>query len=348
MCERGAGCTRPVCFFAHRSDELRELPQGLQRTMPAPKPPSTAGAESSLPSSSAVHAHSSSSSSNWHERGRAGGSGAHVVWQPGGRGGGGQHAAGWLAQQPQYPAPLQGGEGLVAWGAGSSSGGGAPGQPLLMPAVWAGAGMQQQQLQYPYQPIPGSSGGQQQQQLAPGLYVPHQQQQQAGPLAQQVLVGYQQLPDAAHHPGGMVMLRPGLQQGATVAVIPAGPSAWSGGGLAMGPDDAPTLEALCAAVNRSVVLQAPAPQPGAHGLLLEPYHPAAAAAAGAAPHPAAEQQQLPVLSVAGAPSLAPPVQQPGAQQAQAQLLAGPPMVVMMPPADDGSQAAWGALPQPAA
>lgn len=58
-------------------------------------------------------------------------------------------------------------------------------------------------------------------------------------------------------PGGVVMVRPEAHRGATVAVIPAGPSVWQNNSLLQTEDgEAPNLEELCAAVTRMAMQQA--------------------------------------------------------------------------------------------
>eukprot|EP00775_Hariotina_reticulata_P007487 gene7487-7696_t len=63
LCERGNQCNRPVCFFAHSPSELRELPQGLQRTDHVQRPigatsSSTLAQANPVPSSSSKTADS--------------------------------------------------------------------------------------------------------------------------------------------------------------------------------------------------------------------------------------------------------------------------------------------------
>lgn len=72
MCERGEACDRPICFFAHTANELRELPQGLRRTQAASRPPQAAAAPAAAPSSSTgVYASPGSSQQ---------GAGSHSGW----------------------------------------------------------------------------------------------------------------------------------------------------------------------------------------------------------------------------------------------------------------------------
>jgi hypothetical protein len=101
-----------------------------------------------------------------------------------------------------------------------------------------------QQLAYGMQQAPQGAGGQ-----YGGPYMP------AG--RQQVMIGYQPVQMSGMHgysgPQGVLMVRPAAARGATVAVIPAGPSAWSGSMMSAGSGEAPSLEALCAAMNHMAV-----------------------------------------------------------------------------------------------
>jgi hypothetical protein len=205
-----------------------------------------------------------------------------------------------------------------------------------------------QQIAYGMQPAPQGAAGQ-----YGGQYMP------AG--RQQVMIGYQPVQMGGMHgysqPQGVLMVRPAAQRGATVAVIPAGPSAWSGSMLSSESGDAPSLEVLCAAMNHMAVPTSDA-QPE---LLLQQYQqqalPAqqqqaqvlgapqmqAAVAGGSGPLP--QSVQLYAAAAPGVPQVLAAVP-PGQQQQQqhsGQLLPGPQMMMVMPqegaPAQ-GSQLGW--------
>jgi hypothetical protein len=101
-----------------------------------------------------------------------------------------------------------------------------------------------QQLAYGMQQAPQGAAGQ-----YGGQYMP------AG--RQQVMIGYQPVQMGGMHgysgPQGVLMVRPAAARGATVAVIPAGLSAWSGSMMSAESGEAPSLEALCAAMNHMAV-----------------------------------------------------------------------------------------------
>jgi hypothetical protein len=222
-------------------------------------------------------------------------------------------------------------------------------------------GQQPLQLQYVSYPP---------QQLAYGTQPAPQGQygaQYGAPGRQQVTIGYQPVQmggmQGYSSPQGVLMVRPAPQRGATVAVIPAGPSAWSGSLLSAESGEAPSLEALCAAMNHMAVptndaqlelllqqyqQQAAPGQPQQQQVLAAPQMQAAAAGA------AVQSQQGVQLCVPGAPGVqqvlvaAPGQQQLQQQQQQhsGQLLPAQQMMVVMPQdgsAVQGGQLGWGGI-----
>ncbi|WIA31900.1 hypothetical protein OEZ86_002761 [Tetradesmus obliquus] len=279
LCERGANCNRPICFFAHDDNELRELPQGLHRPRSPHKP-------SAGHSSSAGGAGSSRQAAAAGMQQQAPGT-TTMVWVPAAAGAGGGSQMTYVAQQgapgygPQQQQPLQaegseqGSQMVMSYvpvmqqqgaqqqqgmqyvampvqqgglmpdaglGAAAAAGPTSPqmqllqqGQVLYAPAgdgqhTPRGAmGQQQQPLQLQYMSYPP-------QQLAYGMQPAPQGQygaQYGAPgRQQQITIGYQPVHmggmQGYSSPQGVLMVRPAPQRGATVAVIPAGPSAWSG------------------------------------------------------------------------------------------------------------------------
>jgi hypothetical protein len=206
-----------------------------------------------------------------------------------------------------------------------------------------------QQLPYGMQPAPQGPGGQ-----YGGQYMP------AG--RQQLMIGYQPVQMGGMHgysaPQGVLMVRPTPQRGATVAVIPAGPSAWSGSMMSAEAGEAPSLEALCAAMNHMAVptsdaqpellLQQyrqqamPAQQQQQQQVLAAP-HMQAAVAAGSGPLP--QNVQPYAAAVPGVPQV---LGAPGPQQQQhsGQLLPGQQVMLMMPQDGttvQGGQLGWGGI-----
>lgn len=237
----------------------------------------------------------------------------------------------------------------------------ATGQPGTLPAPEV-----VQQPPYPGQYVPQGSY----QRIAtqqPFIASPSEHRYQGQP-AGQVLIGYPPV-QGYGAPQGVVMVRPGPQRGATVAVIPAGPSTWSqvGAGLSAAAGDAPNLEDICAAMAQLAV----PPPAGANPEL--PLQQQYAAAGGHAQQQiqvmgqqplqqqpmqlqlGQQQQQVPVY-VAAPPVGQQQVQLVGGLQQRAvpqlvqqqQLLPGQPVVVLMSPDGNPGAAAhntgtWGSM-----
>lgn len=283
LCERGEACDRPICFFAHTPAELRELPEGLQRTQPAPRHAPPEAAAATLGGSSSPF------------------SGHHPP--------SGQGAASSSLQQ----------------GYTSSS-------------SWA---YQQQAGQYR-----GASAGEPQQGLG------------ARQLAQQ-LPGSPML--AMHPPGGgsSGMARPEAHRGATVAVIPAGPSVWQNNSLLQSESgEAPNLEELCAAVTRLAMQQADQASDQVAWQQQQQQHVQQPSLAAVAAVPA--QLPAPVMGLQqGMPDVAllpvyaghqqPVQQQPASQQPQQQqvmLPNGQVILVQVPGGSSPAQMPWSSLQPP--
>ncbi|KAF6265843.1 hypothetical protein COO60DRAFT_765036 [Scenedesmus sp. NREL 46B-D3] len=410
LCQRGAECNRPICFFAHSKHELRELPQGLQR----PRSPRQASAS---PHSSVAAGAGSSRQAAAVPQAQAGpamvlvpagSSGGHITYaaqqeasgharqqqqlQPEGLEQGSQVVMGYVPVIQQQAAPLlqqdvqymavpvqqRGGTSSGAGLGGDAAGGGPQGTQMQLmqqgQVLYAAAGDgpgagvhadpsgRQQQLHLPCAPHPS-------QQLAYGVqpalhgtagqyaaeYVPGGRQQ--------VMIGYQSVQmggmQGGSGPQGVLMVRPAPQRGATVAVIPAGPSAWSTGVMSAESGEAPSLEALCAAMNHMAVptndlqpellLQQyqqqamPVQQQQQQQQMLSASHMQAAVvdAAGQLPQGvqvySAGAQSVPQVLAAA----------PGQQQQQpGQLLPGQQVMVFMPHQGtpvQGSQANWGGM-----
>jgi hypothetical protein len=227
-------------------------------------------------------------------------------------------------------------------------------------AVQAGHSNQQLQLQFMSYPPQQVAYGMQP--APPGQYgAPY-----GPPSRQQVTIGYQPVQVGGMQgytsPQGVVMVRPAPQRGATVAVIPAGPSAWSGSLMSADSGEAPSLEALCAAMNYMAVPTTDA-QPD---LLLQQYQQQAgpgqqqqqvmaaapqmqAAAAGASAQPQGVQLYAPAAQGVQQVLVAAPGRQQLQQEQQQHsgpLLPGHQVVMVMPQdgsAVQGSQLGWGGI-----
>lgn len=266
LCERGANCNRLICFFAHSEDELRPLPQGLQRTQPAHRAAvgSSAGAESSRAASS--------SRQQQYKPQTPSDNPLHVAAVGSQTQGGIQHSAERATvdrvQQPINYAPV------VQQTSGIPYAAAIPGQQqhLLQQSVLR-TGVVTGPTYMCMQPVASSGsqiGGHQQAPetsseptVAPGQHMPgpglvreSQQHLQYGSsfaqpsgavvhVPQQRYVQSQRAAEQPYQrppvgqvvigyhpvhgyspPQGVVMVQQGLQHGGTVAVIPAGPSMW--------------------------------------------------------------------------------------------------------------------------
>lgn len=290
LCERGSSCNRPICFFAHTEEELRPLPQGLQRTKPVHR---SAGAESSRSASSRQQAADGQLQSDVvYVVGHAGHAQGDIQLQAE------QGLAAQLQQQVDYVPVVQQAPGVPYPAAFPSQqqqlvqpqGGlrsGLPASPSFMlaqPAMYSsGSHISQQQT-----PETSADTSLTRSQPAPLLgtevhhapqtaynttsmmhptqppYMPPPQADrpfQGAPIGQ-VLIGYHPV-QGYGGPQGVIMVRPGAQRGSTVAVIPAGPSTWaqSGLGAAAETGDAPSLEDLCAAMSQLAVPPPAGPSP---------------------------------------------------------------------------------------
>lgn len=228
FCERGDSCDRPICFFAHNEDELRPLPEGLNRAEPLNKSATKDASEASS-SKAASSSQQQLLQSDEVLSARAAAGPAQSAAAPDRTE---LETTGMLRPMSTRQAAVQG---LAA--------GGLPAplhnQPTSQGVVVLNIPQQQQYIRPLVPPVAAHATS-----------------------SQQTLVGCHSVQQGG--PQGAIMVRPSAHQGVTVAVIPAGPSTWAAAqaGVSEYDDEPPTLEMLCAALSQTAVQHPTAPGVG--------------------------------------------------------------------------------------